>query len=64
MPQVSIAPSAPSAPATPAAKAADYEFDERDFFWEACGAHPFPKVAEEVDVQARAEKKRERGARS
>jgi len=23
-----------------------YEVDDRDFFWETCGAYPFPKVAE------------------
>eukprot|EP00983_Pelagomonas_calceolata_P089556 1157324-Pelagomonas_calceolata.AAC.6 len=23
-----------------------YEVDDRDFFWEGCGAYPFPKVAE------------------
>ncbi|KAI8474656.1 MAG: SM/Sec1-family protein [Monoraphidium minutum] len=28
-----------------------YDVDERDFFWEACGSMPFPKVAEEVETQ-------------
>ncbi|GFR43762.1 hypothetical protein Agub_g4874 [Astrephomene gubernaculifera] len=28
-----------------------YDVDEKDFFWEACGAHVFPKVAEEVETQ-------------
>mmetsp|Transcript_4480 Transcript_4480/g.12207 ORF Transcript_4480/g.12207 Transcript_4480/m.12207 type:complete len:674 (+) Transcript_4480:138-2159(+) len=28
-----------------------YEVDDRDFFWEGCGAYPFPKVAEEVETQ-------------
>lgn len=29
--------------AAPAGKK-HYDVDDRDFFWEACGAHPFPKV--------------------
>lgn len=28
-----------------------YDVDDADFFWEACGAHIFPKVADEVDTQ-------------
>ncbi|GIL46543.1 hypothetical protein Vafri_3525 [Volvox africanus] len=28
-----------------------YDVDDKDFFWEACGAHAFPKVAEEVETQ-------------
>lgn len=28
-----------------------YEVDDKDFFWEGCGSSPFPKVAEEVEVQ-------------
>lgn len=43
-------------PPAPSAVAAtkhnkSYEVDDKDFFWEACGSSPFPKVAEEVEVQ-------------
>ncbi|KAG2439225.1 hypothetical protein HXX76_004587 [Chlamydomonas incerta] len=34
-----------------AASKKHYDVDEKDFFWEACGAHVFPKVAEEVETQ-------------
>ncbi|EFJ40861.1 hypothetical protein VOLCADRAFT_69047, partial [Volvox carteri f. nagariensis] len=32
-------------------EAKHYDVDEKDFFWEACGSHVFPKVAEEVETQ-------------
>ena len=44
----------PVTAAAAAAKGRAYDVDERDFFWEACGAYPFPKVAEEVEVQLKA----------
>eukprot|EP00955_Chlamydomonas_euryale_P088604 364397-Chlamydomonas_euryale.AAC.11 len=37
----------------PAASARTYDVDETDFFWQACGSHDFPKVAEEVETQLR-----------
>uniref|UniRef100_A0A7S0RXY2 SM/Sec1-family protein n=1 Tax=Chlamydomonas leiostraca TaxID=1034604 RepID=A0A7S0RXY2_9CHLO len=40
-----------SAAAAAAAKPRAYDVDDRDFFWEACGSHAFPKVAEEVETQ-------------
>jgi len=36
-----------------AASARTYDVDETDFFWQACGSHDFPKVAEEVETQLR-----------
>lgn len=35
---------APGAPVAPAQQKRGYDVDERDFFWEACGSMPFPKV--------------------
>lgn len=39
-----------SAPTVAQAKKS-YDVDDKDFFWEACGTHQFPKVAEEVETQ-------------
>lgn len=44
----------PGSAAAAAAKSRTYDVDERDFFWEACGSYPFPKVAEEVETQLKA----------
>ncbi|KIY95437.1 Sec1 family domain-containing protein 1, partial [Monoraphidium neglectum] len=40
---------APAAPLQQQKKG--YDVDEKDFFWEACGSMPFPRVAEEVESQ-------------
>mmetsp|Transcript_36225 Transcript_36225/g.80602 ORF Transcript_36225/g.80602 Transcript_36225/m.80602 type:complete len:637 (+) Transcript_36225:105-2015(+) len=37
-----------------AAQKRAYDIDDRDFFWESCGMHVFPKVAEEVETQLKA----------
>ncbi|KAG1665641.1 hypothetical protein FOA52_011235 [Chlamydomonas sp. UWO 241] len=41
-------------PSGAAGASRSYDVDERDFFWEACGSHEFPRVAEEVEGQLRA----------
>eukprot|EP00798_Chlamydomonas_sp_ICE-L_P019994 gene19994-26707_t len=43
-----------SSSAAAAAKTRTYDVDEHDFFWEACGTYPFPRVAEEVETQLKA----------
>jgi hypothetical protein len=42
---------APGLPAAAKQSGRSYDVDDRDFFWEAVGAHPFPRVAEEVETQ-------------
>eukprot|EP00882_Tetradesmus_deserticola_P014509 GHRQ01015430.1.p1 GENE.GHRQ01015430.1~~GHRQ01015430.1.p1 ORF type:complete len:502 (+),score=225.28 GHRQ01015430.1:280-1785(+) len=41
----------PAASLMPQHQKKSYDVDDKDFFWEAAGALPFPKVAEEVESQ-------------
>eukprot|EP00878_Enallax_costatus_P003254 GHUV01003457.1.p1 GENE.GHUV01003457.1~~GHUV01003457.1.p1 ORF type:complete len:653 (+),score=212.17 GHUV01003457.1:296-2254(+) len=41
----------PGASLLPQHQKKGYDVDDKDFFWEAAGALPFPKVAEEVESQ-------------
>eukprot|EP00775_Hariotina_reticulata_P012398 gene12398-12533_t len=53
--RVTIAPDTsglpPGASLLPQHQKKSYDVDDKDFFWEAAGALPFPKVAEEVESQ-------------
>ncbi|KAF8065561.1 SLY1 [Scenedesmus sp. PABB004] len=53
--RVSLAPDTaglpPGAGLLPGHQKKSYDVDDKDFFWEAAGALPFPKVAEEVESQ-------------
>ncbi|GAX85116.1 hypothetical protein CEUSTIGMA_g12536.t1 [Chlamydomonas eustigma] len=54
--RVTVAGAAGPGPSSAAAAASkkSYDVDERDFFWETCGAMAFPKLAEEVEAQLNA----------